>query len=128
MILITRRGHLTIGTPLSKPEDGRSYGTSFCYGKRIILNASLAAGPPIAAPSANHTQLLLSNLPVLQQIWVTTTTETLILSRGVVARRKDIKKNRQVLWEFIREGITDTNRLFYEEAAYDIIEGDKSIE
>jgi hypothetical protein len=94
------------------------------HGESLLFNSSLAAGPPMHPLSAEHALLLLSDLPVLQQIWLLTG-EALLLKRGVVERRQDIKRNAQVMLELIREGITEVDELFYRRAEHgSILEGE----
>ena len=108
----------------SGPGDGHDGRTSSSPSGNPVLNASLAAGPPMGPLSAEHTQLLLPDLPVLQQIWLPTA-EALLLERRAIERRQDIKKNAQVLLELIREGITDADELFHMQAVCNIIQEDE---
>ena len=58
-------------------------------------------------------QGLLNDLPVLQQIWLTTA-EATILDRGIVSRTQDIKRNQQVMLDLIREdGIDEEDEWWY---------------
>ncbi|KJZ79094.1 hypothetical protein HIM_01245 [Hirsutella minnesotensis 3608] len=86
-----------------------------------IFNTSLAADRPMAPPSKEHAQILLNDLPVLQQIWLTTA-EALILDRGIVQRTQDIKRNQQVMLDLIREdGMDEANEWWYARSMRDSI-------
>jgi hypothetical protein len=91
----------------------------FSHIKNISLNATLAAGPPTGPLTAEHAQLLLPDLPELEKIWLPTA-EALLLARGAVERRQDIKRHAQVMLELVREGITEADRLFYGRAVHGI--------
>lgn len=67
-----------------------------------IFNTSLSAGVPMDALHRDQVQVILNDLPSLQQIW-TVTAEALIHERRIVDRAEDIKKNQQVLLHLIQE-------------------------
>lgn len=67
-----------------------------------IFNTSLSAGMPMAKLPDEHARILLSDLPILQQIWMVTA-EALILEKKIVERAIDIKRNAQVMLDLIRE-------------------------
>lgn len=79
----------------------------------LIFNTSLAADAPMAPLDSDAASSLLKDLPVLQQIWLTTA-EALVLERGVVPRSKDIKRNQEVLLSLIQEdGIREEDEWWY---------------
>lgn len=69
--------------------------------------------PPL---STEHAQLLVADLPDLKQIWISTAA-ALILRRGAIERRQDIKTNEQVMHELILDGFTAADALLYGPAA-----------
>lgn len=78
-----------------------------------IFNTSLAAGAPMSPLSSEQAQAMLSDLPVLQQIWLPTA-EAIILQRRVVDRPQDIKRNQQVMLDLIQEdGMDDEDEWWY---------------
>ncbi|KAG6031134.1 hypothetical protein E4U41_007698 [Claviceps citrina] len=78
-----------------------------------IFHTSMAADAPMSTLSRDDAQTLLDDLPVLQQIWLTTA-EALILDRGIVRRPQDIKRNQQVMLELIREdGLDEVDEWWY---------------
>ena len=79
----------------------------------IVFNTSLAAGMPMGPLGKEQSKLLLADLPILQQLWLTTA-EALILERGIVQRPADIKRNAQVMMELIRhDGIEEEDEWWY---------------
>ncbi|GAB0138671.1 hypothetical protein EsDP_00006897 [Epichloe bromicola] len=83
------------------------------YDLNWIFHTSLAADAPMSPLSHDNAQILLDDLPVLQQIWLTTA-EALILDRGIVQRPQDIKRNQQVMLELIREdGLDEEDEWWY---------------
>ncbi|KAJ9157815.1 F-box domain-containing protein [Pleurostoma richardsiae] len=79
----------------------------------LIFNTSLAAGMPMGPLSRDDYSLLLSDLPILQKLWLATA-EALILDRKIVERPIDIKRNAQVMLELIREdGIAEEDEWWY---------------
>lgn len=83
------------------------------YDINWIFHTSLAADAPMSPLSHDNAQILLDDLPVLQQIWLTTA-EALILDRGIVQRPQDIKRNQQVMLELIREdGLDEEDEWWY---------------
>ena len=78
-----------------------------------VFNTSLAADLPMAPLSHDNAQTVLSDLPVLQQIWLTTA-EAIIFDRGIVSRPQDIKRNHHVLSHLIREdGMCEEDEWWY---------------
>lgn len=83
------------------------------YDLNWIFHTSLAADAPMSPLSHHDAQILLNDLPVLQQIWLTTA-EALILDRGIVQRPQDIKRNQQVMLDLIREdGLDEEDEWWY---------------
>lgn len=79
----------------------------------FVFNTSLAAGMPMDSLSKPQLNALLSDLPTLQQIWLTTA-EALILDRKIVERQSDIKRNAQVMLELIRDdGLEEEDEWWY---------------
>lgn len=79
----------------------------------FVFNTSLSAGMPMAPLSKPQLSSLLSDMPTLQQIWLTTA-EALILDRKIVERPIDIKRNAQVMLELIREdGFEEEDEWWY---------------
>ncbi|KAJ6445569.1 cyclin-like F-box [Purpureocillium lavendulum] len=78
-----------------------------------VFNTSLAADVPMAQLGKETAQSILGDLPVLQQIWLTTA-EATILDRGIVSRTQDIKRNQQVMLDLIREdGLDEEDEWWY---------------
>ncbi|KAG5930288.1 hypothetical protein E4U53_002270 [Claviceps sorghi] len=78
-----------------------------------VFHTSLAAGAPMSSLNRESAQMLLNDLPALQQIWLTTA-EALIIDRGIVQRPQDIKRNQQVMLELIREdGLDEEDEWWY---------------
>lgn len=85
--------------------------------QNFIFHTSLAAGMPMGRLEADQYQLLLSDLPVLQKLWLSTA-EALILDRRIVERSVDIKRNAQVMLELIKEdGVVEEDIWWYGMAA-----------
>ncbi|CAK7207339.1 hypothetical protein SEUCBS139899_010149, partial [Sporothrix eucalyptigena] len=85
----------------------------------LIFNTSLADGMPMQLPSRDHLRLLLSDLPVLQQLWLVTA-EALILERKIVDKQSDIRRNAQVMLELIREdGFAEEDEWWYGQGAHE---------
>lgn len=79
----------------------------------LIFNTSLAAGMPMDRLEHDQYQALLSDLPALQRLWLSTA-EALILDRKIVERPTDIKRNAQVMLELIKEdGIVEEDIWWY---------------
>lgn len=79
----------------------------------LVFGTSLAAGMPMAPLPHHNAQQLLSDLPTLQQIWLTTA-EALILNRKIVERPQDILRNAQVMLDLIREdGVEEEDEWWY---------------
>jgi hypothetical protein len=82
-------------------------------GSDPVFTTSLSAGMPMSPLGSEHLQHLLPDLPILQQLWLTTA-EALILDRKIVERTQDIKRNQQVLLDLIREeGFDEEDEWWY---------------
>lgn len=81
-------------------------GTDWGFDPNWIFNTSLSAGAPMGSLSRDQAQTILDDLPILQQIWMTTA-EALILDRQIVGRTQDIKRNQQIMLHLIREDTLD---------------------
>ncbi|KAJ4151375.1 hypothetical protein LMH87_012077 [Akanthomyces muscarius] len=78
-----------------------------------VFHTSLAADVPMAALETEQADKILNDLPVLQQIWLTTA-EALILERKIVSRAQDIKRNQQVMLDLIRQdGMQEEDEWWY---------------
>lgn len=78
----------------------------------LIFNTSLSAGSPMSPLGRQQAQDLLDDLPILQQVWLTTA-EAVIMERKIVERSQDIKRNQQVMLDLIREeGIEEDEWLY----------------
>ncbi|PHH61300.1 hypothetical protein CDD81_530 [Ophiocordyceps australis] len=78
-----------------------------------IFHTSLAADLPMAPLASDAANLVLGDLPVLQQIWLATA-EATILERGIVQRTQDIKRNQQLMLDLIREdGVGEEDEWLY---------------
>ncbi|XWW93207.1 hypothetical protein V2A60_001137 [Cordyceps javanica] len=78
-----------------------------------VFHTSLAADVPMAPLDPEQADKLLHDLPVLQQIWLTTA-EALILERKIVPRTQDIKRNQQVMLDLIRQdGMKEEDEWWY---------------
>ena len=128
----TRRGLMSFGRKKStsgEREPNRASFSEICYRTRSptgsidgsclsfdpmgIFNSSLSAGAPMSPLAADNCENLLNDLPILQQIWLTTA-EALILDRRIVERTHDIKRNQQVMLDLIREdGIDQEDEWWY---------------
>ncbi|CAK7273729.1 hypothetical protein SEPCBS57363_005800 [Sporothrix epigloea] len=85
----------------------------------LIFNTSLADGMPMQLLPRDQLRLLLSDLPVLQQLWLVTA-EALILERRIVEKQADIRRNAQVMLELIREdGFAEEDEWWYGRGAHD---------
>lgn len=81
--------------------------------QNFIFHTSLSAGMPMGRLEADQYQLLLSDLPVLQKLWLSTA-EALILDRKIVERPVDIKRNAQVMLDLIKEdGVVEEDIWWY---------------
>jgi hypothetical protein len=128
-----RRGVLGLGRKKSSAAVGKAPATDFNFGQRgswdgsavnghagsantatgFVFNTSLAAGMPMEIPTRDQLKVLLSDLPVLQKIWLETA-EATILDRQIVERATDIKRNAQVMLELIREdGLVEEDQWWY---------------
>jgi hypothetical protein len=86
-----------------------------------VFNTSLAAGAPMSPLSRENAQKILDDLPILQQIWLTTA-EALILERRIVKTPMDIKRNQQVMLDLIREdGVDEEDEWLYGRHAPDSV-------
>ncbi|KAF9869427.1 F-box domain-containing protein [Colletotrichum karsti] len=83
------------------------------HSDNLVFNTSLAAGMPMGSLGRDDARRILSDLPSLQQIWLTTA-EALIMERGIVERTQDIKRNAQVMLELIRDdGMEEEDEWWY---------------
>ena len=84
-----------------------------------VFNTSLADGMPMQLLPRDQLRLLLSDLPVLQQLWLVTA-EALILERKIVEKQADIRRNAQVMLELIREdGFAEEDEWWYGHGPHD---------
>ncbi|KAF5662601.1 cyclin-like f-box [Fusarium heterosporum] len=98
---------------LNKVRSSGSIDGNMDWDANLVFNSSLSAGAPMSPLSSQQAQTLLSDLPVLQQIWLTTA-EALVLQRRIVERPQDIKRNQQVMLDLIREdGIDEEDEWWY---------------
>lgn len=80
---------------------------------QFIFNTSLAADMPMGPLEPRQAEKILGDLPVLQQIWLTSA-EATILDRKIVQRPQDIKRNQDVMQFLIREdGIEEEDAWWY---------------
>jgi hypothetical protein len=86
--------------------------TNMGFDLNLIFNTTMAAGAPMSPLSEQQTQALLDDLPILQQIWVTTA-EAVILERNIVERPQDIKRNQAVMLDLISEDGLDEDEWWY---------------
>ncbi|EMT66742.1 hypothetical protein IWW34DRAFT_170153 [Fusarium oxysporum f. sp. albedinis] len=101
------------GTALNKVRSSGSIDGNMDWEANLVFNTSLSAGAPMSPLTSQQAQALLSDLPVLQQIWLTTA-EALILQRRVVERPQDIKRNQQVMLDLISEdGLVEEDEWWY---------------
>ncbi|KAK3485047.1 uncharacterized protein B0T23DRAFT_327477 [Neurospora hispaniola] len=68
----------------------------------LVFNTSLSTGRPMGPLARDQLKLLLSDLPILQKIFLETA-EALILERKIVERASDIKRNAQIFIDLICE-------------------------
>jgi hypothetical protein len=79
----------------------------------LVFKTSLSAGMPMGPLSREQQELIIPDVPILQQIWAPTA-EALILERNIVERPQDIKRNAQVLLELIHgEGAAADDEWWY---------------
>lgn len=79
----------------------------------LVFRTSLAAGMPMGRLPPEHYSVLLSDLPALQKVWLTTA-EALILDRKIVERPADIKRNTQMIVDLIKEdGVVEEDLWWY---------------
>ncbi|KAF5025273.1 hypothetical protein F66182_2658 [Fusarium sp. NRRL 66182] len=98
---------------LNKVRSSGSMDGNMDWDANLVFNTSLSAGAPMSPLSPQQAQALLNDLPVLQQIWLTTA-EALVLQRRVVERPQDIKRNQQVMLDLIREdGLDEEDEWWY---------------
>lgn len=76
--------------------------SEYAFDSNWIFNTSLSAGVPMGSLSRDQAQTILDDLPVLQQIWMTTA-EAMVLDRRIVPRPQDIKRNQAVLLDLVKE-------------------------
>lgn len=79
----------------------------------LVFRTSLAAGMPMGRLEHEQYSFLLSDLPPLQKVWLTTA-ESLILDRKIVERPADIKRNTQMIVDLIKEdGVVEEDLWWY---------------
>ncbi|KAJ4272348.1 hypothetical protein NW762_001061 [Fusarium torreyae] len=101
------------GAGLNKVRSSGSIDGNMDWDANLVFNTSLSAGAPMSPLSPQQAQTLLGDLPVLQQIWLTTA-EALVLQRRIVERPQDIKRNQQVMLDLIREdGLVEEDEWWY---------------
>ncbi|KAI1065175.1 hypothetical protein LB507_000595 [Fusarium sp. FIESC RH6] len=101
------------GAALNKVRSSGSIDGNMDWDASLVFNTSLSAGAPMSPLSPQQAQALLNDLPVLQQIWLTTA-EALVLQRRIVERPQDIKRNQQVMLDLIREdGLDEEDEWWY---------------
>ncbi|KAJ2977131.1 hypothetical protein NQ176_g4548 [Zarea fungicola] len=94
----------------SESMDGHNSGY---FDPNWVFHTSLAADAPMAPLDPEQANKILHDLPVLQQIWLTTA-EALILERKIVPRTQDIKRNQQVMLDLIRQnGMEEEDEWWY---------------
>lgn len=96
---------LPIGVGRQGSEMGRRPSENFIAARpleNVVFDTSLSAGMPMGPLSREQSRLVMSDVPILQQIWLPTA-EALILDKKIVERPQDIKRNAQVMLELIRE-------------------------
>lgn len=84
------------------PHGSIDHGSLMSFEIHGVFNTSLSAGAPMSPLSIENCQSILDDLPVLQQIWLTTA-EAMIMDRKIVERTQDIKRNQQVMLDLISE-------------------------
>lgn len=79
----------------------------------LVFNTSLSTGRPMGPLARDQLKLLLSDLPILQKIFLETA-EALILERKIVERASDIKRNAQIFTDLICEdGFEEEDQWWY---------------
>lgn len=90
-------------SPTGSMSEGMGPDAGFDAATTSFLASSLSStSAPMGNLTREQAQALLDDVPVLQQIWVTTA-EAAILQRRIVWRPQDIKRNQQVMLDLIRE-------------------------
>lgn len=118
-----KRGLMSLGRKKSSAQLGKqpasdghgrgSWDGSANATQNYIFSTSLAAGMPMGPLAREQAKMLLEDLPVLQQIWLTTA-EALVLDRKIVERSAYIKRNAEVMLELIREdGVEEEDEWLY---------------
>ncbi|KAH8675287.1 hypothetical protein BX600DRAFT_507536 [Xylariales sp. PMI_506] len=103
-----------------RQSDVSMSGMSATY-DNFIFDTSLSAGMPMGELSREQLQLIISDVPILQQIWLPTA-EALIMDRKIVERQQDIKRNAQVMLELIREdGAAVEDEWWYGRTAHETV-------
>lgn len=101
------------GNNLSKVRSSGSFDGNMDIDSNIIFSTSMASGAPMSSLAPEQAHAILNDLPILQQIWLTTA-EAVILDRRVVDRPQDIKRNQQVMLDLIREdGLDEEDEWWY---------------
>lgn len=95
------------------PSESMDTSHSGYFDPNWVFHTSLAADVPMAPLDPDNADKILRDLPVLQQIWLTTA-EALILERKIVPRTQDIKRNQQVMLDLIRQdGMAEEDEWWY---------------
>ncbi|KAJ3492564.1 hypothetical protein NLG97_g5302 [Lecanicillium saksenae] len=95
------------------PSESMDASNSGYFDPNWVFHTSLAADVPMAPLDPDNADKILHDLPVLQQIWLTTA-EALILERKIVPRAQDIKRNQQVMLDLIRQdGMEEEDEWWY---------------
>lgn len=122
----SKRGLMGFGRKKSTTGDPRSSSNNMTRGRcsgsfdsnmdidpSLVFRTSMASGVPMSPLDTEQAKAILDDLPVLQQVWLTTA-EAVILDRKVVERPQDIKRNQQVMLDLIREdGLDEEDEWWY---------------
>lgn len=101
------------GDKMRSPSGSMDASASGYFDPNWVFHTSLSGDAPMAPLEPEQADRLLHDLPVLQQIWLTTA-EALILDRKIVQRTQDIKRNQQVMLDLIRhDGLAEEDEWWY---------------
>jgi hypothetical protein len=78
--------------------------------QKAVTNSS--SSPWMQPLTGKNAQLLLKDLPTLEQLWIPTS-EALLVARRVVDRSQDIKRKGQAMHELVIDEFTAADGLFY---------------
>ncbi|KAK3362812.1 hypothetical protein B0T25DRAFT_18442 [Lasiosphaeria hispida] len=113
-----KKSSFTLGKGPANDATGRrgssdANATNTEFSRSFVFNTSLAAGMPMSSLTKEQSKMLLSDLPVLQKIWMETA-EAMILDRKIVERPSDIRRNAQIFTDLIREdGVEEDDQWWY---------------